>query len=108
VSLNYVLPVQHALQGNPESGALWEWFINKVLHRHGFKYITHERSLYHSTYDRWKMLISRQGDNLAIGCCNVKSIRKLVAIICAEDKIDFRDEGILTSFNGVDVIQSQH
>jgi hypothetical protein len=108
VPLDHVLPVQHALQGHPESGALWERFINKVLHRHGFKSTTHERSLYHGTYDGWKMLISRQVDDLAIGCCNVDSIRKLVATICAEDKIDLRDEGILTSFNGVDIIQSRH
>jgi hypothetical protein len=108
VPLDHVLPVQHALQGHPESSALWERFINKVLHRHGFKSTTHERSLYHGTYDGWKMLISRQVDDLVVGCRNVDSIRKLVAIICAEDKIDLRDEGILTSFNGVDVIQSRH
>lgn len=108
IPLDYVLPVQHALQGHPESGALWERFINKVLHRHGFKSTTHERSLYNGTYDGWKMLISRQVDDLAIGCRNVDSIRKLVAIICAEDKVDLRDEGILTSFNGVDVIQTRH
>ena len=29
-------------------------------------------------------------------------------VICAEDKIDLRDKGILTSFNGVDIIQSRH
>jgi hypothetical protein len=29
---DYVLPMQHVLQGHPESGALWERFINKVLH----------------------------------------------------------------------------
>ena len=104
VPLDQVLPVQHALQGHPESGALWERFINKALHRHGFKSTMHERSL----YDGWKMLISRQVDDLAIGCRNVDSICKLVAIICAKDKIDLRDEGILSSFNGVDVIQSRH
>jgi hypothetical protein len=108
VPRDHVLPVQHALQGHPESGALWERFINKVLHRHGFKSTTHERSLYHGTYDGWKMLISRQVDDLAIGCRNVESIRKLVAVICAEDKIDLRDEGVLNSFNGVDIIQSRH
>jgi hypothetical protein len=79
-----------------------------VLHRHGFKSTTHERSLYQGTYDGWKMLISQQVDDLAIGCRSVDSIGKLVAIICAEDKIDLRNEGILTSFNGVDVIQSRH
>ncbi|KAI2507364.1 Reverse transcriptase (RNA-dependent DNA polymerase) [Fragilaria crotonensis] len=72
VPCDHVLPVQHALKGHPESGALWERFINKVLHRHGFKSTTHERSLYYGTYDGWKMLISRQVDDLAIGCRNVE------------------------------------
>jgi hypothetical protein len=101
-----VLPVQHALQGHPESGALWEQYINKVLSRHGFKSTTHERSLYKGVYDGFKMLISRQVDDLAIGCHNVDSIKKLVSVICSEDKIDLRDEGILDSFNGIDVHQT--
>jgi hypothetical protein len=108
VPLDHVLPKQHYLQGHPESGALWERFINKVLLRHGFKSTTHKRSLCHGTYIGWKILISQQVDNLEIGCCNVDSIRKLVATICSKDKIDLRDEGILTSFNGVDIVQSRH
>ena len=47
-------------------------------------------------------------DDLAIGCRNVKSIRKLFAVISAEDKIDLQDEGVLELFNGVDSIQSRH
>jgi hypothetical protein len=106
IERDMVLPVQHALQGHPESGALWERLINKVLARHGFKPTTHERSLYHGVYDGFKMIISRQVDDLAIGCHNVESIKKLVATICLEDKIDLRDEGILKSFNGIDVQQT--
>ena len=52
------------------------------------------------------MLISRQVDNLAIGCHNVESIKKLVTMICLEDKIDLGDKGILHSFNGIDVHQT--
>ena len=107
LSRDLVLPVQHALQGHPESGALWESFVNKVLSRHGFTSTTHERSLYKGTFDGNKMLISRQVDDLAIGCLHVESIRKLIAIICKEDKIDLRDEGTLVSFNGVDVKQTR-
>ncbi|KAI2497767.1 hypothetical protein MHU86_16709 [Fragilaria crotonensis] len=36
---------------------------------------------------------------------NVDAIKDLVRVICAEDGIDLRDEGILNSFNGVDVDQ---
>ena len=53
------------------------------------------------------MLISRQVDDLAIGCSNSASIRKLVTIICDEDNIDLRDEGVLASFNGIDVRQTR-
>jgi hypothetical protein len=107
LSRDQVLPVQHALQGHPESGALWERFVNKVLARHGFVSTTHERSLYKGSFNGYHMLISRQVDDLAIGCSNAASIRKLVTIICDEDKIDLRDEGILDSFNGVDVKQTR-
>ena len=65
---NMVLPVQHALQGHPESGALWEKFVNSVIARHGFTSTTHERSLYQGTYKGHRMLICRQVDDLAIGC----------------------------------------
>ena len=99
--LNYtwyhILPVQHALQGHPESGKLWERFLDKVLSLcHGFALTTHERISCTGTFDGLKMLISRQGaDDPAIRCTNVYPIRKLVAIVCSEDKIDLRDEGIL-------------
>jgi hypothetical protein len=52
------------------------------------------------------MLICRQVDDLAIGCANADAIRDLVRVICTEDGIDLRDEGILESFNGVNVEQT--
>jgi hypothetical protein len=100
-----VLPVQHALQGHPESGALWEKFVNSVIARHGFTSTTHERSLYQGVYKGHRMLICRQVDDLAIGCVDINAIQDLVRVICAEDSIDLRDEGILNSFNGVNVEQ---
>ena len=106
VSKDMVLPVQHALQGHPESGALWEKFVNSVIARHGFIATTHERSIYQGIYKGHRMLICRQVDDLAIGCADPDAIRDLVATICREDKIDLRDEGILESFNGVDVEQT--
>ena len=106
VPRDMVLPVQHALQGHPESGALWEKLVNTVLARHGFTSTTHERSLYQGTFNSHRMLICRQVDDLAIGCANADAIRDLVRVICTEDDIDLRDEGILESFNGVDVEQT--
>jgi len=53
------------------------------------------------------MFISRQVDDLAIGCSNSASIRKIVTIICDEDNIDLCDEGVLASFNGIVVRQTR-
>jgi hypothetical protein len=83
-----VLLVQHTLQGHPESGALWEKFVNTVIARHGFTSTMHERSLYQGTFNSHRMLICRQVDDLAIGCANADAIRDLVRMICTEDGID--------------------
>ena len=46
-----VLPVLHALQGHPESGKLWEKYINSFLTSDelGFKPTTHDRTIYSAT-----------------------------------------------------------
>ncbi len=105
ISRDMVLPVQHALQGHQESGALWNKFVNSVIARHGFHSTTHERSLYQGVYKGHRMLICRQVNDLAIGCVDSDAIRDLVRVICSEDGINLRDEGVLDSFNGVDVEQ---
>ncbi len=94
-----------ALQSRPESGALWEKFVNSVIARHGFASTTHEHSLYQGVYKGHRMLICCQVDDLAIGCVNTNAVKDLVRVICAEDGIDLRDEGVLNSFNSVDVEQ---
>ena len=103
VPRDMVLPVQHALQGHPESGALWEKFVNSVIARHGFESTTHERSLYCGVYKGHQMLMCREVDDLAIGCADIGAVQDLVRVICSEDGIDLRDEGILESFIGVDI-----
>ena len=89
-----------------DDGALWEKFVNRVIARHGFKSTVHERSLYYGSYKGTRMLICRQVDDLAIGGGDPDVIRDLVRTICAQDGIDLRDEGVLSSFNGVDVAQT--
>jgi hypothetical protein len=101
-----VLPVQHALQGHPESSAQWEKFVYSVLASHGFTSTTLEQSLYQGTYKGHRMLICRQLDDLTIGCIDPNTICDLVKTICEEEGIDLRDKGILNSFNGVDVAQT--
>ena len=54
-----VLPVQHALQGHPESGKLWEQHINKILFSSAlnFKCTTHDRTIYSTVFKGVKVLL---------------------------------------------------
>ena len=52
-------------------------------------------------------LICRQLDDLASGCVVIGAVQDLVRVICSEDGIDLRDEGIWKSFNGVDIKQER-
>jgi hypothetical protein len=45
------------------------------------------------------MLICHQAHNLAIGCVDIGAVQDLVRVVCSEDGIDLRDEGILETFN---------
>jgi hypothetical protein len=60
--------MQHALQGHPEAGALWERYINTLLTKLGFVATKHERSLYRATIKGHKVLLCSQVDDMAIAC----------------------------------------
>ena len=105
VSRNMVLPFQHALQGHPESGSLWEKFVNRVIAGHGFNSTINECSIYQGVYNGHRMLICQQVDSLAIGCMDTDAICDLVTTICHKVGIDLCDEVMLALFDGVDVEQ---
>jgi Reverse transcriptase (RNA-dependent DNA polymerase) len=100
-----VLPVLHALQGHPESGALWEKHINDILKALGFVSTTHERNIYQGTLDGFRILICRQVDDLAIACTDAATAQKLIKLI--GQKVDLTGDSLLTTFNGIDVDQTR-
>jgi transposase InsO family protein len=103
---HHVLPVQHALQGHPESGSLWEQLINELLLRIGLQNTTHERNLYHGVINGDRILICRQVDDLAIGCENVATYDYVLNYLMGH--VALTKEGLLRRFNGVDIDQTQH
>jgi Reverse transcriptase (RNA-dependent DNA polymerase) len=98
-----VLPVNGALQGHPESGALWERTCDAILQDLGFKSTTHERNLFHATINGHLVLLCRQVDDIAIACADPATAQSIIKQI--GDKIKVKTEGLLTRFNGVDVGQ---
>ena len=109
-----VLPVQHALQGHPESGKLWERTINKVLRcsRLNFQTTVHDRTVYWTTFRGVKVYLLRQVDDFALASPSEDIAKEIFQIIgeelkfAKEDKIPLEYLGLLDDFNGVKVQQS--
>ena len=56
---SHVLPMQHALQGHPESGVLWEKHISQIMKDTEFQLVntTHDRSIYKGTFNSHKIFL---------------------------------------------------
>ena len=67
IDQSQVLPVLHTLQGHPELGKLWESHINSMLFspKLNIKCITHDHTIYSTTFRGVKVLLLRQVDNFA-------------------------------------------
>jgi hypothetical protein len=106
-SRDMVLRVMHAIQGHPESGHLWESFINDILiNKLLLKSTTHERSLYHGTYNGVPILLKRQVDDIAVAAPTIDVAQQLIAAI--GQYVRLAGNSLLDSFNGIQVEQSQH
>lgn len=108
-----VLPLNKALQGHPEAGALWEGMISGILSEFGFKSTTHERNLYRGEIDGEMVLVCRQVDDFAVASVTPRVASKLVDMI--NDRVTTVDKGIgkitvngaFSQYNGVDIHQTR-
>ena len=108
-----VLPVQHALQGHPESGRLWETHINAILTSTEFRFrsTTHDRSIYRGVCDGTTILLLRQVDDFALAVPSEEMARAIydrigrLLQLPSEEKQPFSYLGLIDDFNGVDVSQ---
>ena len=107
----YVLPVNGALQGHPESARLWALLIDKVIQDLNLKPCTHEPCLYH-THDYngtgKTVLFLRQVDDFAISCQDKELAMDVIAKINAKMTIEVKELGLIDRFNGVDIMQTRH
>ncbi|GAX10430.1 hypothetical protein FisN_21Lu161 [Fistulifera solaris] len=106
-----VLPVNHALQGHPESGKLWEAHISTILHALGFISTTHDRTIYSAVWNGTPVLLLRQVDDFALACPSESIAKDIFAAIGTrlqlptEPQVPFKYEGLLRVFNGVNINQ---
>ena len=75
----HVIPVEHAIQGHPEAGVLWEKMIIGILEGDelGFTSMTHECNLYHGEIDGELVLVCHQIDDFAIASHPLLPLRSL-------------------------------
>ena len=104
---HFVLPVNHALQGHPESPRLWSQKIHSILLKLGYKNTTHEPCLYTKTVQNKPIFFLRQVDDFLISADNEEITTNEFNLIQQGLKEPMKRFGIVTAFNGTDVEQSQ-
>jgi len=104
----YVIPVNRALQGHPESPRLWEKHIDSILRTLGLTPTTHEPCLYSGIINNERVLFMRQCDDFACAAPSAITCQMLFDMI--DDKLDLplKPLGLITLFNGVNIHQTKH
>eukprot|EP00957_Ditylum_brightwellii_P162712 12390552-Ditylum_brightwellii.AAC.1 len=74
-----VLPVLSALQGHPESGALWAKTVEEIIVPLRFTRTKHDNALYIGLYIGEEILICRQVDDFKFAAKNESAIRDVNA-----------------------------
>ena len=122
----YVIPIQKALQGHPESPLLWPQHIHNILTKEeGFECCTHEPCIYfkqdpanahgdddHEVYlkktaDDGFVLILRQVDGFAISGSSLEACEKVRQTIQKQMTNQLHNLGSIKRFNGLDIHQTR-
>jgi hypothetical protein len=107
-----VLTVRHALQGHHEAAHLWEEHITAILSKLGFTATSHESNIYSATLHGNTVLLLRQVDNFALATSDPAVTTQVydnngkALMLHGEPAPPFEQLGLVTSFNGVDMLQT--
>ena len=108
ISLGWVMTVQHALQGHPESPRLWAIMIDQIIRTEvNLIPTTHEPCLYSGYVDGHKVLFLRQVDHFAVACDNIETANKVIDLISSKLSAPMHKLGVINRYNGIDVMQTQ-
>jgi hypothetical protein len=111
----HVIPLERALQGHLKAGVLWEKLIVCILEgpEIQLRSTTHERNLYHSTFQGGQILVCRQVNNFGIATDTRATAKAIIAIINRHVTTDSQGIGVKVAggvharYNGVDIRQTQ-
>ena len=107
---DFVLPVQGALQGHPESARLWAKLIDRIIKELNLIPCTHEPCLYYTkNYDNTgkTVLFLRQVDDFAVACEDKTIAAQVIERINSKMTINVKSLGTISRFNGIDVEQKR-
>ena len=106
---NYVLPVQKALQGHPESARLWADLIHGILkEKLNLQECKHEQCLYRGIFKGTEVLFLRQVDDFCVAAETQEIADEIIEVINKAMSIDIKHLGLITRFNGMDLLQTKH
>eukprot|EP00804_Cyclotella_cryptica_P004273 CCRYP_013474-RA/>CCRYP_013474-RA protein AED:0.28 eAED:0.28 QI:0/-1/0/1/-1/1/1/0/231 len=104
----YVIPVRRAMQGHLESPCLWEKWCDKMIQHHQFKPTTHEPCLYTGIWQGKKYYFKRQVDDFKFAAPSINLATSFYDAIDDHLAMPIKRQGLVSLFNGVDVLQSRH
>ena len=107
IKIGRVLPVRHALQGHSESPCLWDTMIHNILMSPsiGFKGTTHNPCLYNGRINGGPIFLLRQVDGFSVAAPHTEAANTLFTLVQKGLTQPLKRLGILTMFNGLDIIQ---
>ena len=96
------------MQGHPEASRLWEKHIDRIVRQLGFKPTTHEPCLYEGYVRGERCIFKRQVDDFALATNDAATAHAFFDSIDDALTIPMKRFGLVTLFNGCDIIQSRY
>lgn len=107
---DYVLPVQHALQGHPEAPRLWETHVHAILiDKLQFVPTAHEKCLYvkRDPLRNDLQLLLRQVDDFSVATKDKATCMETIKRIGSFLQVPLNDLGLIKKLNGVNILQTK-
>ncbi len=105
---NHVIPALSAMQGHPEAPRLWEKHSDAILHGLRLTPTVHEACLYLGTIESNQIVFKRQVDDFAIAASDECTTNILLDMIDDELSIPLKRQGLLDTFNGINVTLTKY